>query len=80
MKELLKSALFSVFTARRIELHQIFKLNTQDEIKQKIREKIQLNSHRSFGESQRTKVGEPYFTTQQEQHEVLKSGTFCITP
>lgn len=35
MKGLLKSALFSMLTARRIELHQIFKLNIQDEIKQK---------------------------------------------
>lgn len=36
MKGLLKSALFTVLTARRIELHEIFKLNSQNEIKEKI--------------------------------------------
>lgn len=80
MKGLLKSALFTVLTARRIELHEIFKLNIQNEIKEKIGEKIQLSSHRSIWGSQRTKVGEPYFTTQQEQHEVLKSEACYIKP
>lgn len=80
MKGLLTSALFSVLTARRIEQHQILKLNIQNEIKEKIWEKIQLRSHSSIWGSQRTKVGEPYFTTQQEQREVLKSGACYIKP
>lgn len=79
-KGLLKWALFSLLTARKIELHQILKLNIQHEIKEE-------NMRENTTKLPRIHLGIPedkdrraYFTTQQEQREVLKSGAFYVKP